>query len=73
MSKVIQMNVTHISWVKVYCYKGVTFEWHDYHGPNPLRRKDEGLLKNSSMSGRKWALISKFSTLSDSDKEKYKV
>lgn len=61
-------DVIHISWKKIYQYKGFIFEFHDYYGPVRLRKSD---LLESKYAGKKfYCAINEWEKFSQLRKEK---
>ena len=55
---------------KVYHYKYVTFEFHPYYGPRPLRKDGE---PRKVIPKSFWAVWEEFSKLSEQEKEFYRI
>jgi hypothetical protein len=66
-------SLIHVSFSKVYLYKGVTFEWSGMWGPVILRRNTEVVRDVRNISLRIWGLINQFDNLSTEDKEEYRI
>ena len=58
---------------KTYQYKGVTFDWHDYLGPIMLNRRTFNERPWRSVSRRQWSLFAKWHSLSDEQREDYRI
>ena len=69
----INIDLIHVSFAKIYKFGGLTFEDHAWCGPQPLRRSDLEMLSMSSMSARRWADYSKWFALDDDEREKYRI
>jgi hypothetical protein len=66
-------TVLHISLNKIYHYKSIHFDWHNYLGPTFLRIKD-GEMKNQQFRPcREYGLLSQWLRLSESEREVYRV
>lgn len=68
-----EAKIIHISWAKVYRYKGVTFYWHSYLGPTILRRNTGNERNWRNVSGRVWGLFGQWLRLPESEQEKYRI
>ena len=62
-----------ISLGKTYCYKGVTFDYHDYLGPIILNRHTGNERPFRSVSCRTWRLFGKWFALSQDERELYRI
>lgn len=63
-------DVIHISWKKIYQYKGFVFEFHDHYGPVRLRKSD---LLESKYAGEKFfSIVKEWEKLPRIEKEKTK-
>jgi hypothetical protein len=58
---------------KIYQYKGVTFDWHNWLGPIILNRKTLNERPWSSVKRRQWALLAKWQRLSKEQQELYRI
>lgn len=67
------LEVVHMSFAKIYRYKGVTFDWHEYLGPIVINRHTEKERDYRNISLRNWAMIGKFYKLSDEQKEEHRI
>ena len=65
--------IIHMTFAKVFLYKGVTLEWHDYLGPIILRRNTEVERNYKNVSLRTWGLVNKFAGLSKEEKQQYRL
>ncbi|AFM54887.1 hypothetical protein B621_gp41 [Marinomonas phage P12026] len=68
-----KIEVLHVSFAKFYRVGGVTFEWHNYFGPTVLNRHTEKPRDYRNISLRNWAEVSRFSGMSDAEKENYRI
>ncbi|WP_146071873.1 hypothetical protein [Marinobacterium lutimaris] len=66
------MKIIHMSFAKIYGFKSITFEWHDYLGPTFLRRKDYELRPVRSIPLRQWGELGQWMRLSDVQREEYR-
>lgn len=66
-------QLIHVSMAKVYRFKGITFEWHDYLGPTFLRRKDLELKPALIRPMREYGLLGQWLRLSPVDRESYRL
>jgi hypothetical protein len=73
MKRKYAMEIIHMSFIKIYQYKSVTFEWHDYMGPTMLRRKDYKPRSMRSISLRQWGEFVKWYGLSEAEREEYRL
>lgn len=67
-----EFNLIHVSFAKVYRYKGVTFELHYWMGPIILRRDSEQERKYKNVSCRIWQIVMKFMLKTDEEKQQYR-
>jgi hypothetical protein len=67
------MSIIHMSFTKVFRYKGVTIDWHKFCGPVILNRHTEKERQFKNVSLRVWNLVNKFASLSEKDREQYKL
>jgi len=67
------MEVIHVSWAKVYKYKSICFDWHDYCGPTFLRVKDLESKNQQHRPMRDYGLLSQWLDLNDAEREKYRL
>ena len=67
------MEVIHISWQRVYQFKGVTFEHHNYLGPMMLRRKTYEPRNFRNIRARQWAAYGSWLRLVETEREKFRV
>lgn len=58
---------------KIYQYKSITFDWHDYLGPIMLNRKTFNERPWRSVSRRQWALLGQWQSLSKHEQENYRL
>ncbi len=68
-----KLEVIHISYSKVYRVGGVTFEWHRWYGPSIINRHTEEERPYRNVSGRNWAMIGKFCSMTDEQKEFHRI
>ncbi len=61
--------ISHISCPNIYQYKGLIFEWHDYHGAS-VYNKDFKLRKNPDPGRKSWTIIEKWLRLPPSKKKR---
>jgi hypothetical protein len=59
---------THISCPNIYCYKGLTFEMHNYCGP--ARCNKDGELSKVGMGRKFWKIFKQWDKLSPSKKKR---
>lgn len=69
----MNFNVIHISYSKIYRVGGVTFEWHSWCGPLIINRHTEKERQFKNISQRNWAMIGKFCSMTDEQKERHRV
>ena len=62
-----------ITMAKIYQYKGITFDWHDYLGPIMLNRRTLNERPWRSVSRRQWALLGQWQRLSKEQQELYRI
>jgi len=67
------MTIIHIATARVYKFGHVTFEWHDYLGPEILSGRTLEPIDMCQVGNRAWAMISKFQKLSKEDRELYRL
>jgi len=67
------MEIIHISWAKIYKYKSLIIDWHEYCGPAFLRRKDYKPKDMSRISLRQWGEFNQWLRLSEVEREKYSL
>ena len=72
MKREYAMQIIHVAFAKIYQYKSVTFEWHDYMGPTMLRRKDYEPRSMRSISLRQWGEFGQWHGLSETEREGYR-
>ena len=70
---VSKSRIIHISYGELFRYKGVTFEWHRYLGPTIINRHTEKERQHRNISLRVWSLVSKFSWLSEREKQRFNL
>ena len=58
---------------KIYQYKGVTFDHHDYLGPVILNRKTWNERPFRAISSRNWSMYNKWLSLPKEEREKYRI
>lgn len=63
----------HISFTRVYQYKHITFEFHQWLGPLFLRRKDHEAKNNQYRPMRDYALLYKWIRMSEEEQERYRI
>ncbi|MCY9870482.1 hypothetical protein [Vibrio barjaei] len=66
------MSIIHVSWAKIYKYKSLIIDWHDYLGPTFLRHKDLEPKDMGAIPLRLWGEFAQWNALSDEEKEKYR-
>ena len=62
-----------ISTAKLYKYKHVCFEWHNYLGPTFCRIKDFEPKNEQYRTARDYAQFAKWYNLGEIEREKYRV
>ena len=67
------MEIIHMSFAKIYKYKSLIIDWHEWCGPTFLRRKDHEPKGMGRVGLRQWGEFSQWYNLSDNDKEKYRI
>lgn len=72
MSTVI-LNIVHMSFARVYQFKGLTFEHHDYLGPTMLRRKTHKDRDYRAIKGRQWGLYYQWLRLPFEQREQFRI
>ena len=73
MSKSSNLEVIHISYSKAYRVGGVSFEWHNWCGPLIINRHTEKERKFRNISLRNWAMINRFSGMTEEERELYRI
>lgn len=73
MAGTTALKVMHISMAKVYSFKAVTFEFHDFHGVTFRRRKTRGVRDHRNVGSRGYAVFLKWLKLPELEREKYLV
>ena len=63
----------HMSFANVFLFKGVTIDWHDYLGPNILRRVSHEPRNDKNISLRTWGLVEQFGRLEKSERDQYRI
>jgi hypothetical protein len=58
---------------KQYRYKGITFDWHDHLGPIILNRHTWNERPLRSVGRRQWRLFGKWLSLSEYERELYRI
>jgi hypothetical protein len=53
-----------------YCFEGYTFEYHDYMGPQPIRKDGE---PRKTIPKGFWEAFDRWNKLPDEEQEKYRI
>lgn len=69
----LSMELIHISFAKIYQFKSITFEFHEYCGPTFLRRKDLEMRSDRSIQQRQWSEFGQWIRLSADQREEYRL
>ncbi len=67
------MEIIHMSFAKIYKYKSLIIDWHEWCGPTFLRHKDHEPKDMAKVGGRQWGEFSQWYRLSDKDKEACRI
>lgn len=67
------MEIIHISWQRVYRFKSVTFEHHNYLGPLMLRRKTFDSRNHRNIKARQWADYYQWLRLPEKEREQFRL
>ncbi len=67
------IEIIHMSFVKVYKFGCATFEHHDYLGPEMLRRKSHNARNYKNVKARQWSDYHKWLKLSAKEREAFRV
>lgn len=62
-----------LSQARIYQFKSITFEWHNYLGPTFIRRKDWEPKNQERITNRDYALLSKWEDLNKDEREHYRI
>jgi hypothetical protein len=73
MKREHEMQIIHVAFAKIYQYKSVTFELHEYFGPTFLRRKDFEPRSAWSIQQRQWSEFGQWFRLSADQREEYRL
>lgn len=68
-----KLQVIHMSFAKVYKYKSICFDWHEYLGPTFLRMKDYEAKSEQYRPFREYGLLNQWMKLNDEGREEYRV
>lgn len=68
-----KFQVIHMSFAKVYKYKSICFDWHEYLGPTFLRMKDYEAKSEQHRPFREYGLLQQWLTMNDGEREEYRV
>lgn len=67
------MSNVFITFARVYRFKSICFEWHNYLGPTFLRIKDFEMKPEQFRPFREYGLLNQWLKLSDEEREGYRV
>ncbi len=67
------LNIIHMSFAKIYKYKSLIIDWHDYLGPTFLRHKDHEPKNMARISLRQWGEFLQWHSMSKENQEKYRI
>lgn len=67
------MEIIHMSFAKIYKYKSLIIDWHEYCGPTFLRHKDHEVKDMSKIRCRQWGEFSQWYRLSEDEKEAFRI
>ena len=69
----MSVQLIHMSFSKVYQFKSITFEWHDYCGPTFLRRKDSEMKPQLQRPMREYGMLRQWLRLSKTEREQFRI
>lgn len=67
------MVVVHMSFAKIYKYKSLIIDWHEWCGPTFLRHKDHEPRDMAKIPLRQWGEFNQWLNLNDKEKELYRI
>ncbi|MFV0576010.1 MAG: hypothetical protein ACK5NC_11450 [Vibrio sp.] len=72
---VIKLEILHMSLAKIYIYKNVMIDWHEWLGPSVLNKNTEMERNWRTLNGnaRLWKKVGEFARLPDKEKEEYRI
>lgn len=68
-----EMKIIHMSIGKIYRYKHLVFEHHDYFGPQFLRHKDHEAKDMRRIGLRSWGVWGQWFNLPSQQREQYRL
>lgn len=68
------MDLIHIRTARLYRYKSICFEWHDYLGPTFCKIKKPWIIKNNQCrSNREYGLLGQFLRLTKEERGVFSI